>query len=105
MGQYKIKIMPSTLPDSNGRKDLVLVAEDNHEGSRTGECLGVRTKYHVTVIDDEDLRCPGQTLHVGVSEEGQYVFSLGHPDGALREITESELSEMKFEFVPAPPIL
>jgi hypothetical protein len=105
MGRYKIEIKPSTLPDSNGRKDLVLVAVDNNASPREGECLSLRTNYHVTVIDDEGLSCPGQTLHVGVSEEGHYEFSLESLDGSLREITPAELSEMKFEFVPAQPIL
>lgn len=96
MGQYRIKIEPSTLPDSTGKKDVVLVATEG--GSRNGERLGV-DKYHVTVIDDEGLRCPGQILHVDAPPEGGYTISLEYPDGALRKVTGKELSELTFEFV------
>lgn len=99
MVQYKIKIEPSVLADSKGKKDLVLVAVGKHEISRQGECLSLRTDYYVTVIDDEGLRCPGQILHVDVSLEGRYKIMLGHPDGALREVTDEELSGLTFEFV------
>ncbi len=99
MVQYKIKIEPSVLADSKGKKDLVLVAVGKHQISREGECLSLRTNYHVTVIDDEGLRCPGQTLRVDVPREGGYTIILGHPDGASREVTDEELSGLTFEFV------
>ena len=99
MGQYKIEIKPSILPDSKDKKDLVLMAVGKHESSRQGECLSLRTDYYVTVIDDEGLRCAGQILHVDVSFEGRYKIMLGHPDGALREVADEELSGLTFEFV------
>lgn len=93
MERYKIHLQDSTLPDSHGKKDLVLIAQDESSGSRHGERLSVG-KYNVTVVGSND---PSQILHVD-SSEGKYVLSLGHPDGILRRLSDDELLEMCFEF-------
>lgn len=99
---YKINPEPSTLPDSTGKEDLVLIATER--GSRNGERLAVGNNYHVTIIDDEDVRHPGHVLHVD-KKEGRHVLSLENPNGTLREITQEELSGMKFEFIPSQPVV
>jgi hypothetical protein len=95
MGQYRIKIEPSTLPDSTGKKDVVLVAIEG--GSRNGERLGVG-KYYVTVIDDDGFRYPGQVLSVDTRED-QYVFGLGSTNEDIMPVTKDGLSGLTFEFM------
>lgn len=102
MTSYGIKLEPSTLPDSPTKTDAVLFATEEG-GSRNGERLAVG-RYHVTVIDEDGSRYPGQVLNVDMKED-QYVFGLEHPDGTKGEVTEQELSGMRFDFVSASVVV
>ncbi len=101
METYKIKIEPSRLLDSLGKPVVVIISEGN---SRHGERLNSR-QYHVTVVDEEGRHQPGRTLFVRKNEEGGCFCELDHSEGGSRHLSETDLLELRFIFVPLQEVI
>ena len=95
METYKINIETSRLPDSLGRLELVLISASN---PRNGEYLS-RGKYHVTVINKDGGHEPGHTLCV-LREKEVLSCALDHPEVGFKTLSEKELSDLSFIFMP-----
>lgn len=74
---------------------MVMISKGN---PRHGEYLTDK-QYHVTVVY-KDGRCdPGRTLHVKRNEE-ECFCELDHPEGGSKRLSEEELSDLSFIFMP-----